>query len=162
LEFFDAKVRVRLLQKSKGGSRLSLGLLGVSCNQSDWRLSILAQVFRSTFPQALISMVERLYIIDVQFCAWRDNMENIRWLELLHPFTAVKDLYISRVFARRIAPALQGLIRERVTEVLPALQTLFLEGTHPVQEAIGKFVAERQLAGHPVAISRWECKRFEQ
>ncbi len=58
-----------------------------------------------------------------------------------------------------IAPALQELIGERVTEVLPALQTLFLEEDHllgPVQEAIGKFVATRQLAGHPIIVSHWD------
>jgi len=43
-----------------------------------------------------------------------------------------------------------------VTEVLPALQTLFLEEklpSGPIQDAIGQFVAERQL---PITISHWE------
>ena len=45
-----------------------------------------------------------------------------------------------------IAPALQGLAKERPTEVLPALQDLFLENTlpsGPVKEAIDQFVAVR-------------------
>jgi hypothetical protein len=39
-------------------------------------------------------------------------------------FIAVKSLYISRAFRPRIADALQMLVGESVTEVLPALQTL--------------------------------------
>ena len=58
----------------------------------------------------------------------------------------------------RIAPTLQELVGGRATEVLPALQTLSLQGTLPsgVQETIDKFVAARELAGHPIAVSRWE------
>ena len=102
--------------------------LEISCRKSDWQLSSLAQVCSSFFPQALISMVEHLYVergySDV---LWQDDIENSQWLELLRPFTAVKDLYISEIFTPYIAPALQALSGESVTEVLPALQSLFLE-----------------------------------
>jgi hypothetical protein len=77
-------------------------------------------------------------------------------LELFHAFPAVKGLYISGEFVPDIAPALQELVGERVTEVLPALQTLFLEERlppEPVQEIIEPFIAARQLACHPIAIS---------
>jgi hypothetical protein len=111
--------------------------------------------------------VKRLYIFeDGPLCYlqrhWRDDIENSQWLELFRPFSAVNDLYISREFRPRIAPALQELIGERVTEVLPTLETIFLEETvssELVQETVGQFVAARQLAGHPIAISRWERKR---
>jgi hypothetical protein len=68
-------------------------------------------------------------------------------------FTAVKGLYISPEFTPRIAPTLQELVGERVTEVLPSLQTLFLKGTLPLRHvpvAIGQFV---ELASHPVSVS---------
>jgi hypothetical protein len=90
---------------------------------------------------------------------WQDDMETIQWLELLHSFTAVKYLYMSTEFTPRFAPVMRELVGERATEVLPALQTLFLQGTYPsgpIHEAIGQFVAARQLAGHPVSVSRWE------
>ena len=81
-------------------------------------------------------------------------------LELLRPFTAVKNLYLSEEFARRIVPALQELNGGRTTEVLPALENIFLEGlkpSGPVHEGIGQFVARRhwQVTGHPIAVSRW-------
>ena len=61
---------------------------------------------------------------------------------------------------RRIALTLEELAGGRVTEVLPALRTLVLEETLPsgVQETIDKFVAARELAGHPIAISPWPGK----
>jgi hypothetical protein len=136
--------------------------LAISCSQSDWQLSSLAQVCSSSFPQAPILAVEHLFIVRAsQRSRWKDDIENSQWLELLHPFTAVKGLHIPQEFTPRVAPALQELVGERVTEVLPALQTLFLEeplSSGPVQEAIGKFVAARQLADCPIVVSRWERK----
>ena len=71
---------------------------------------------------------------------------------------AVKNLYLSENFASLIAPALQELVEGRATGVLPALQNIFLEGlesSESVQESIGKFVAARQAADHPIVISSW-------
>jgi hypothetical protein len=86
---------------------------------------------------------------------WQDNTENAQWLELLHPFTAAKNLYLSEEIARRIVPALEELVGARATEVLPSLKNIFLEGqpSGPIQEDIQQFVATRQVSGHPVAVS---------
>jgi hypothetical protein len=133
--------------------------LGISCRPFDWQLSSLAQVCSSSFPQALIPKAKHLYIpTGSSQLHWRDDIENCQWLELFHPFTGVKDLYISSEFAPRIAPALQEFVGERATEVLPALETLFLETlpSGPVQDTIGQFVAARQLSDHPIAVSRWD------
>jgi hypothetical protein len=134
--------------------------LGVTCEPSDPRLTSLVQIRSSSVPRAFISAVERLYIIDNRIWGLDViDIENSQWLELFHPFTAVKELYLSPRFAPSIALALQELIGERVTEVLPALQTIFLEETlqsGPVQESIGQFVAARQLAGYIITVSRWE------
>jgi hypothetical protein len=135
--------------------------LAISCKQLDWQLSSLAQLCLS-FPQTLIPAVEHLYITRAfLWLHWSDDIENSQLLELLRPFTGVKSLYISQKFMMCIAPVLQELVGETVTEVLPALQTLFLEEPLPPgpdhwQDAIGKFVAARQLADRPIAVSRWE------
>jgi hypothetical protein len=78
-----------------------------------------------------------------------------QWLEVFQQFTAVKHLYAPKECAESIALDLQELVGERVTDVLPALESLSLEGlksSGPIQEAIGKFVAARELSGHPVAV----------
>jgi pimeloyl-ACP methyl ester carboxylesterase len=138
--------------------RLSLGILDSQPDQ----LSSLAQVFNSSFFRALIPTVDYLYIPGAPARVdWEDIIESIRWVEVLRPFNTVKGVYISRDFAPRIASALQELVGERVTEVLPTLETLFLQhplplSSGPVQEVIGQFVAARQLAGLPITVSRWE------
>ena len=135
-------------------------LLGMSCSQSDWQLSSLSQACTLSFPRVLVQMVEQLYIMEDTFSRprWQDDVEISYWLELLHPFTAVKNLYLSKEFAPRIAPTLQELVGQRATETLPDLQSLFVEDlppSGPVQEDIGKFVAARQVSDHPIAISPW-------
>jgi hypothetical protein len=157
--FSEKEVSVTLPQTFGGMVKLA-----ISCGQSDWQLSSLAQFCSSSFPQAHIPVVEHLRILEDRRSQvrWQGDVEDSQWLELFHPFTTVKDLYISREFAPRISPALQVLVGERVTEVLPALQTLFLEETlssGPVQVTIEQFIAARQLAGHPIAVSRWEDGR---
>ena len=136
----------------------------ISCQELDWQVSSLEQLCTLFLPST--SAPEGLYIYP-----WNDypgsypyrkdtgNIENSLWLALLHPFTAAKNLYLSKEFMPGIAPALQELAGGRTTELLPTLQNIFLEEAEPsgpVQEAIGMFVAARQLSGHPVAVSRWE------
>jgi hypothetical protein len=71
----------------------------------------------------------------------------------------VKNLHLSEEFASRIMPALQELVGERSTEVLPTLQNVFLQELEPsgtVQAAIWQFVATREVISHPIAVSRWD------
>ena len=156
--FHDEEVQFMLPQTSH--SKLEINILG---KQPDWQLSSLAQVFSSSFPQAFISAVERLYILNFNQSFsqphWQDDVENGQWLELLHPFTAVKYLYLCQELPPLIAPTLQELVGERATEVLPALETLLLQETlpsGPVPETIGKFIAERELSNHPITLSHWQ------
>ena len=155
--FSDWNVSVTLTRTSDGSDqRLRVQ---ISCERPpEDQLSPLVQVCNSSFPQALISEVKYLRIIEATSSwggSWQGNFESGPWLELLHPFTSVKGLYISQEFVPRIAFSLQDLVGERVTEVLPALETLFLEKPPLglVQEAIGKFVTARQLSNRPIVIT---------
>jgi hypothetical protein len=70
----------------------------------------------------------------------------------------VKNLYVRKEFMQCIVTALQELVGERVTDVLPALESLFLEelqASEPDQEAIGQLAVARQVSGRPVAVSQW-------
>jgi hypothetical protein len=124
--------------------------LSISCR--NWQLSSVAHVFTSVFPS--IHMVERLYFYGDPSRSLED-IADMQWLELFHPFTAVKDLHLAKGFVTFIAPILQELVGERVTEVLPALQNIFLPelwSSGPVLEAIQQFVTARQRSGHSVAV----------
>jgi hypothetical protein len=127
-------------------------LLRISCKPIDWQLSSIAQVCSSCL--SLLSTLERLEIRHFRQ-GWQDNIENVQWLELLHPFTSVKQMVLHKKIVGLVALSLQELTGERVTDVLPALQSLVLKGTlrsGPIKMAIAQFVAARQISGHPIAI----------
>jgi hypothetical protein len=134
--------------------------LKISCTQSDWPLSSLVQLCTSSFPRTFISMPEHLYILQNTIFQplWQDVLKDDQWLELFHPFTTVKNLYLSREFVPRIVPTLQELVGERVTEVLPNLQRIFMEDlqeSRSILEAMLQFIDARQLSSRPIAIFRW-------
>ena len=136
----------------------------ILCRELEWEawevssISSLEKFCTSCLPP--LSTLEDLYIYEDSLSRsdWNEDIENGLWLRLLHPFTAVKNLYLSEEIALRIGHALQEFVKGRTTEVLPALQNIFLEGLEPsglVQEGIGKFVAARQVASRAIPVSRW-------
>jgi len=136
------------------GVRADHKLLGLrtSPKQWYWQVSSFAQFCSSALPP--LPTLERLEIRKGGE-HWQDSTANTEWLELLRPFTSVKNLVLSREAAGYLAPALQGLTVESVTGILPALETLSLKvsaQSGPIQEAIAQFVATRQLSGRPVAV----------
>ena len=146
----DGAARVELLSQIPGNGRIEVK---IPCRELDWQVSSLEQVCTSCLPP--LSMLEDLYIHEGSYWQpyWQDNIENILWLELLHSFTAVKNLHLSWEIARRIAPTLQELVGDRTTEMLPTLQNIFL--AEPIPEGIKQFVARRQVSSHPIALTRW-------
>ena len=62
----------------------------------------------------------------------------VGWLELFHPFIAIKTLSISSQFTESVAHTFEELTVQTITQVLPALELLLLEG-HP-------FMPVRQIA----------------
>jgi hypothetical protein len=135
--------------------------VGISCRELDWQISFLEQACTWYLPP--LSTTEDLYMYEhlyKQKLDWQD--ENMLWLELLHQFNTVKNLYLSKKFRPRIVAALQDLVGSRTTEVLPILQNIFLEELEPAghaQEDIRRFVAARQLSGHTITVSHWERDR---
>jgi hypothetical protein len=159
LIFHSRQALVRLGQFQFEPSGHKIVEVEILCQVPDWQLSSLAQICTLSLP--LFSTVENLYIYEYQHSQlnWKDDIENIEWLDLLLPFTAVKNLYLSKQFLPRIAPVLQELTGGRTTAVLPALQNVLLEEfqpSEPVDEGIAQLTSTRQLTNHPVAISVWD------
>ena len=139
-------VELDFQEEGRPGSRLTLR---ISCKSLDWQILHLAQILGQSC--AMVSNVEHLSINenDLQYDpGWEDSVDDTDWLELLRPFTAVKMLYGSKQLAAHIALALDGVGGETTTDVLPALASLSLED-QPVT-SVEKFLAVRQLSGHPV------------
>jgi hypothetical protein len=134
-------------------------LIKISCREPDWQLSSIEQICNCSLHP--LSVVEDLYF-EHQYSqlVWKnDAIEDSLWLQVLLPFIAVKNLYLSKEFGPDIAAALQELVGYRITEVLPSLQNIFVEGLEPwgpFQENIGPFAAVRRRSGHPITISVWD------
>jgi len=135
------------------GVQLSLGPGAFEINiysiGPDRQVSSVTRVCNSCLPP--LSMIEDLYI-DYRYSGgvWMNGVSE--WLELLLLFPAVKNLYLSKIFAPRIVTALQEIVG---TEVLPNLQKIILE-LEPLgrfQKNIEQFVAARELSGHSITIS---------
>jgi hypothetical protein len=155
----EAQVRLCQSQPERSDHRMAEVNILCLCQVSDWQLSSLAQICALSLHPFLT--MENLYIHEDLDPPpnWTDDIEDTEWLDLLLPFTAVKNLYLSKQFSPRIAPALQELARGRTTEVLPALKNILLEGfqpSKPVQEGIAQFISARQLTNHPVTTSVWD------
>jgi len=157
--FGYAIASIRLSSKAYGDRELTVEIL---CRGLDRQFLFLEQVCTSSLSP--LSTLEDLYISEHPYRQplWplrEDNIDNALWLELLHLFTTVKNLFLSENITPRVILALQELVGGRTTEVLPTLQNVFIEKLQPsghVQEGIGKFVAARQVASHPIVVSRWD------
>jgi hypothetical protein len=131
----------------------------IECEPSNWHSFSLSPAQFSFL--SLLSSLEYLDISDHQDWPplWRTDAENHPWLQLFRPFSGVKTLCLSGKPAEHIAWALQELTGERVAEVLPALQGIFLQGLKPskassVLKALKPFIHARRLSGHPVVVRR--------
>jgi hypothetical protein len=155
VEFDYYGIHVRSLPPTRSFDETSG--LGISWGGLDRQPSHVVWIFTSVFPS--VYMVESLYIYEIpRWQKLQDSTGNMQWLGFFHPFSAVKNLYASKEFVPRIAPALKEL-GERSTELLPNLENIFLEGlppSGPIQKRIRKFIAARRLSGHPITVSLWE------
>ncbi|KAI0302758.1 hypothetical protein BC826DRAFT_431857 [Russula brevipes] len=109
------------------------------------------------------SLIERLDFISNLSPAGLEGDDDIesttQFIQVFRPFTAIWSLHICRSLVPFIATALQELIGESATDVLPNLRNLFLGGSEifgTVQEVIQPFVTARRLSGQPVAVHHWE------
>ena len=137
-----------VLDFQEEGHRGTCLTLRVSCKWLDWQVLHLAQILGQS--HAMVSNVEHLRIDedDLQLePGWEDSVDDTDWLELLRTITAVKTLHVSKQLAGPIALALDGVDREMVTEILPALTSLLLEDQPVI--SVQKFLTARQISGHP-------------
>jgi len=138
---------------SPQGMAVNEGLiLRILCTPSDWQVSSLVQICSSSLPPLYTS--EHLKILSYR-SHWQDDIESPQWLELLDPFMSVKDLALSDDLVPLFALAIQELVVENVTEVLPMLQNLHFyrpELSGPAKTAIRQFIDARQRSGRTVAV----------
>jgi hypothetical protein len=131
-------------------------LMSVKCRHSVWRLQSLTHSYG---PPPLTNFNPP----EGSLPRWGIRMLDSEWLQLLRLFPALETMSISKHLAHRLSMALKGLGEEQVTEILPVLQYLFIDGFAPlIEERIGNFVAARQLSGHPIVVQCWPGENIVQ
>lgn len=139
---FNTYPRAHFPDSDKRRARIS-----ILCQGVDWQVSHIAQVL-SHFSTTL-SNAAHLKLMDYfESNGQSEGAGDAEWLHLLHQFSTVKTLHVSRVLARHVALALNHITGELVAEVLPSLHSIYLEGQH--KSSVQKFVTIRQLSGRPV------------
>ena len=153
--FSNDRVSISLYPTDPLGTRL---WLIICCKAVDWQVRSMGQICDQL--SFLSSTAEQLEV-SCRFLDsnWQVDMEDTEWLKLFRPFTAVRTLRIRRQLQPLIVPALQELTGEWATEVLPALDSVYLEEYQPSgseHQAIKPFIAARQYSDHPVAVHLWD------
>ncbi len=152
LDFFDDRLDVTL-SSPKGTADGMLLTLSTEWTDLVWDLWSLTQACHPFPPFSITCLSDYPYLPP-----WTKDMGITPWLEFLRVFTTVENLYLSTGIALCIAPALRELAGEGVTEVLPALQNIFVNRPETseaeiIQEVMGKFVAARENTGRPVTVN---------
>ncbi|KAH9976488.1 hypothetical protein BJV74DRAFT_862106 [Russula compacta] len=154
--FFPQSIEIILGSGSESSSRLRLE---IKCQDADWQISSTAQLCSQLSP--LLTRVEQLDLREgIHEEAWqRNGIDPMQWIELFDPFPGVQSLCVYDKLTRLVAHALRELTGERVTQVLPALRSLFFRATWPspssTREDIEAFVAARQHSSQSVDF-HWE------
>lgn len=110
---------------------------------------------RTQLKSALVvSNVHHLSIaaFDERPLSMRGNTDPAEWLAFFHPFVAAETLRVCDRLAGLVVTLLEDSTEDMIAEVLPALQTLNLEGQPLTSGALNKFIAGRRLSGRPVAV----------
>ncbi|KAI0298253.1 hypothetical protein BC826DRAFT_1103180 [Russula brevipes] len=133
--------------------------LHVRCERIDWQLDSMTRLCGQLSP--FFSSIEQFDLVwnGVGQPQGKDDTETTQFLEIFQSFPAIRSLYVSETLVPFISRALQELIGESATEVLPNLHDLFLEGftiSGSIQEDIQPFIEARRLSGQPVAVYHWE------
>ena len=120
--------------------------------QSSFKLSVQDEGINQVLSQicGMLTNVDRLFISSGVTEYYSEIGDDILWLQLLRPFTAVKALSVQGELSRHVAIAFKNLTGERAAEVLPALELLFLQNWPMAY--VDEFVTVRQDVGRPVTV----------
>jgi len=164
LEIFKSQTHAHM-DLFHGGAKVSLPLsgtypdpnlsLGISCIELDLQLRYLAQVCSSSLlPFHKVKILE----ISSTYEMWQSDRDDLRWLDILQPFSDVERLYIAENILTPVTYTLKMAAERRITEVLPAIQELSV-GEHlpsgSVLRAIENFATSRRLFTRLDGPNRW-------
>ena len=134
-----------------------LALLQVRCDDVELPLQLrrLVQAFSSSLP---FSDAESLSISSGFKLGLEATAEDLLWLDFFHSFSTVKNLYIDEEILTPVAYTLKKVVKERITDVFPAIQELSIGEdlpSGPVLRAVEEFATARGLLTRLDHPHRW-------
>ncbi|KAN0136034.1 hypothetical protein V8E53_006195 [Lactarius tabidus] len=122
----------------------------ILCEGIDWQVSHISHAFNqiSTMLSNVVHFAIKSDKGSPDSESEPEGLDDIEWLHLLRPFSAAKTLFVSRKYAGHVSRSLESITAVMATEVLPALDMLYLED-QPVS-SVHKFIAARSESGRPV------------
>jgi hypothetical protein len=148
IQFLYGVAEVSVSLQTETDERASL-LLGTSCSELHLQLRHLVQVCSSSLlPFSDVESLAISSVYQLPQSQWGPTAEDLLWLDLLHAFPAVKVLEIDKHSLTPVAYTLKEVIKERITEVFPAIRDLSIGEdwpSGPILGAIEKFATARGL-----------------
>ena len=132
------------------------------CRHLDWQVSSAIQILTALHP--VLSSVEQLtlsYVEHSQSIEWHNNIDRTQWRGVLRPFGNLKTLHIQNTLAGRLSRSLQIDDGESPVELLPNLTELGYYGDD-ARDAFTPFIDGRQVAGHPVNLTKVNPRVFRR
>ncbi|KAH9163253.1 hypothetical protein EDB89DRAFT_575838 [Lactarius sanguifluus] len=121
----------------------------IFCKGTDGQVSHITQVL-SQFSAAFSNVGHLKLVTGIKEDRQLEGMDDVEWLLLLRQFSSMQTLYVSPKLAGHIALALEDIMAEMVTELMPSLDLICVEG-QPTS-SIEKFITARRVSGRPVTV----------
>jgi hypothetical protein len=121
-----------------------LATINVFYEGINWRVTPISQLL-SKFPAAFDNVVHLELKGDEEYPPQGPQIE---WSHLLYQFPTMRTLLVHRELAGHVSLALEDIMDEIVTELLPSLELVCLEGE--LVPLLDKFVAARRYSDRPV------------
>jgi hypothetical protein len=152
---FYSQIKLDLPPGERRQVRFSLGVQ-IADSITDLELDVLVPCMARVLGQltTVLSNVGHLSFDRKQSLQEEYNrMDNSKLLPLLLLFHAVEELHVSGPLAGHTAAVLENIAEERVTEVMPALHSLWLKNGDKPVGSTERFLSLRQLSGRPVTVA---------
>ena len=161
---YDVSIKLELDRPQGEYNQIRFSLTVKTSYHENYRVQCIVRVLGQLV--AMLSNVDHLSVnhlsVSKQFWRGRDDiMKTLEWLPLLRLFPAVEVLHVFGRLAGHLATVLEDIAEERVTEVLPALHSLWLGDDDGLVVSTERFLSLRQLSGRPINVVNTEDKFVE-
>jgi hypothetical protein len=151
IEFQSGSVSWMIDQREK--DETSPLYMTTTCPHLDWQVASTLRIVGDLSPMlSSVVQVTLRYEEHGLSSKQHNEVDRIRWRELLGPFSNLKTLRAQGGLVNKLSHSLESNDGEEPLDLLPNLQELEYSGGDMARDALTSFINERQAAGHPVIL----------